>query len=362
MNAEEPILSAAPNESVSTTGTPLPEQTTQAVACVPRGISMLNLIHQWQPMGIRIAIDLPFVGDDGSVMFLIRNGPLIPRWDKSYRDSPSYADLVQEDSEVTEATPPDDLRQYAWNNMRNVWLGKVFDKADYGKSGVKITQYDYPPLLATLAQCFRKWRGDLQYRFRVVSGFTTPGYIIVAPVKNVFSPIACYDEYRNHPAIIRQDASYREMMMNSYVMGDTSMYRHVEVTVPYEYPVPYYDQYAWMARRVSAKSALSCGTKEKTDKSSFISTSEPHGDNWVAYMLRGEIGNSQVGQQIFIELEYRACEGFQFADPGLPPYGFTTPYAINIFGTKPQFLVKTIPSGDWTSDGYNTIEKEEEKN
>lgn len=355
MNNEESLLSPASNDTVSTTGTPLPEQTKQAVRCVPRGISMLNLIHQWQPMGLRVLIDLPFVGNDSDVLFFIRNGPFIPRWDKDYKDSsPDKADPPL-------PTQPGNLRQYAWNNMKNLWLGKTFDSVDYGKSGVHFTQYDYPPFLSTLAMAFRKWRGDMQYRFRVVSGFTTSGYIIIAPFKNLLSPIACYDEYKNHPAIVRQDASYREAMMNSYVMGDTSMYRHAEITCPFEYPVPYYDQYQWMARRVSPNSNCTTDLLKGEDPNNigFIQTMEPHGDNFIGYMLRGAIGTGQTGSQISIEMEYRAVEGFQFADPGLPPYGFTRPYSTmaSLTSTEPYDKIKTVPSHDYTSDGWGKISK-----
>lgn len=353
MNAEEPLLTPAANESVGGTGEPLAEQAQQARQCVPRGISMLDLIHQWQPMGIRVIIDLPYIGNDSDVLFFVRNGPLIPRWDKQYSDT--NADKAY----PAQSGTPTVLIQYAWNNMRNVWLGKTFDSTDYGKSGVHITQYDYPPFLSTLCQAFRKWRGDMQYRFRVVSGFTTAGYILIAPFKNIFSPIGCYDEYKNHPAIVRQDASYREAMMNSYLMGDTSMYRHAEVTMPYEYPAPYYDQYAWMSRRVSPASNCVCTTSETSDPNAYISMNEPHGDNFIGYMLRGAIGTGQTGSQLTVELEYRAVEGFQFADPGLPPYGFTTPYSSVLFQdrTKTLFLVKTVPSHDFESDGWNHVKK-----
>lgn len=354
MNQEEPLLAPASNETVSTTGESLPEQASQSVRVVPRGISMLDLIHQWQPMGLRITIDLPFVGNDSDVLFFIRNGPLIPRWDKNYNDT-------DPDRAYPLLTPKiDKLRQYAWNNMKNLWLGKTFDSTDYGNSGIHFTQFDYPPFLSTLSQAFRKWRGDMQYRFRVVAGFATSGYIIVAPFKNLFSPIACYDEYKNHPAIVRQDASYREAMMNAYVMGDTSMFRHIEITVPYEYPAPYYDQYAWMARRVSPNS--NCVTDllkgEDPKNVGFIQTSEPHGDNFVGYMLRGQIGTGQTGSQITIELEYRAAEGFQFADPGLPPYGFVTPFSVSALSPSSNLdRIKTVPSHDYTSDGWSKIEK-----
>nr|WAL01504.1 structural protein [Electric ant polycipivirus 2] len=354
MNAEEPLLAPAANETVSTTGDPLPEQAGVAKQVIPRGISMLNLIHQWQPMGIRIIVNLPFIGNDQDVLFYIRNGPFIPRWDKNYKATNPFKAWPKPDL-------PDDttLRQYAWNNTKNVWLGKSFDKFNYGQSGVIMTQYDYPPILSTLSQAFRRWRGDMQYRLRSVAGFATQGYLIVAPYKNIFSPIGSYDEYATYPAITRQDTSYREAMMNAYVMADTSMFRHVEVTVPYEYPAPWYDQYAWLARRVSPNSAAVNATVTESDyktKMGFIVTAEPHGDNFIAVMLRGKVETTETGGQIAFELEYRAMEGFQFADPGLPPNDLTEPYENISSQTRIIYdRVKTVPDPKLTSDGFGRI-------
>lgn len=354
MNNEEPITTAAANETVGTTGTPIPEQTQIAMRCIPRALSILSLIHQWQPMGIRVVIDLPFVGNDHDLLFILRNGPFIPRWDYVYNDTnPEETNEKNEDPEAKGS-----MKVYAWNNMRNVYLGFSYDKPRYSKSGVHITQYDYPPILATLAACFRRWRGDLQYRFRVVAGFATQGYLIACPFKNIFSPIGKYDEYDSGPAIVRQDTSLREGMINSYVMSDTSMFRHLEVTMPYEYPAPWYDQYQWMSRRVSPKSyATNKPSKDRNSPHNIITT-EPHGDNWLGLGMRGTIQTTETGGQVIFELEYRAVEGFQFADPGLPINSFTEPYSDRLQTLpKPLDLIKTVPDGDLTSDGYFVVSK-----
>lgn len=357
MNNEEPVLAPAANETVSTTGKPLVEQTKRPVAVIPRPLTMVSMINQWQPMGIRVVIDLPYVGNDQDFLFILRNGPFIPRWDYTYQDS--WPDKTAPGIDGMEVL---NLRQYAWNNMRNVYPGYAYDAERWNKSGVHITQYDYPPPLATLAACFRKWRGDMQYRFRVVAGFATQGYTIVAPIKNMFSPIATYDEYNTTPALVRQDFSYRESMMNAYVMGDTSMFRHIEISVPYEYPAPWYDQYNWMMHRVSPHS---CGSEKANNTAGsvydnqidYIMTSEPHGDNWIAFGLRGTIQTTQTGGQVVIELEYRAQEGFQFADPGLPIAQFSRPYSLVAVTLKAQMRdkIKSVPDSTLESDGYSKI-------
>lgn len=353
MNSEENLLAPAANETVSTTGQPLVEQPRLSNQVVPRGISIQNLIYQWQPMGIRVIVDLPFIGNDQDCLFMIRNGPLIPRWNKVYMDT------WRESGFPVVANVSMELKQFAWNNMRNVYHGHAVDKQQFSSSGIHITYYDYPPVLSSLCQSFRRWRGDMQYRIRSIAGFATQGYIIVAPFKNLFSPIGSYNEYKSEPAILRQDASYREAMMNAYVMADTSMFRHVEVSVPYEYPAPWYDQYAWMARRV-------CGTRYAVNSqfgsgvsASTILNLEPHGDNFIGVLLRGQVATTSTGGQIVFELEYRAQEGFQFADPGLPPDDLCEPYIhwfLKHSAEKPEGNVKSVLDPKLTSDGYNKIE------
>lgn len=273
-------------------------------------------------MGIRVVINLPFVSDDSSFLFAIRNGPFIPDL-YPYQDTNNNAGGLAPNPKL----PTEQLSIYAWNNMRNVHHFQTYDVSkmqgvdlpdapnhfpkDYP---IEITYFDKPPPLATFATSFRRWRGDMQYRMRVVAGFATQGYVFVSPIKNIFSPIGMYNPFKYRLSFNRQDTSYREAMLNSYVMGDTSMFRHIEVTTPYEYPVDWYDQFAWMARRVSPTTGRVGGNNARV----CWSPVEPHGDNYIVMGCRGEIAAAHTGAQLAIELEYRAVEGFQFADPFLP--------------------------------------------
>nr|WPV63633.1 MAG: hypothetical protein [Wufeng shrew polycipivirus 5] len=344
MNNQEPLLSQPANDQLSTTGEPLVEQPgIPIIQSVPRPVSLSHFMYTWQPMGIRVTVNIPFVGNDEDFLFMIRNGPLIPRWNKQYADPTEFAPGADKGF-------PSPLTQYGWNNMRNVYASTFEGVLS---DSITITQYDYPPPLSTLAHCFRRWRGDMQYRIRTVAGFATQGYIFCAPVKNVFSPIAVYNEYRVSPWPRRADRSYRDEMINSYVMADTSMFRHMEVTVPYEYPVPYYDQYAWMARRLSPRT-LTASTGGDKGKTAVLL--EPHGDNWLGVGLRGELDATKATGKIIFELEYRAVEGFQFADPGVPLEDMTHTY-FAFKKTKPLHLVKRTPDSTLKSDGLNGISK-----
>lgn len=355
MNNEEPELTPAANVQVSTTGHKLPEQARVASCSIPRGISILNLIHQWQPMGIRVIVNLPFTGNDQDFLFLIRNGPFIPRWDHVFDDKYRYRGNIDSDSKVKLPTDKN-LCSYAWNNMRNVFHA-FQEKKNFPKDfPVTITQYDYPPPISTFAMAFRRWRGDMQYRVRTVAGFATQGYLIAMPIKNAWMPIGVYNEYETVPVIPMQDKSYREHMMNSYIMADTSMFRHLEITYPYEYPCAFYDQFMWMARRYSPVPYAAYQTSDTSTPRDDPIQYEPHGDNFLAFGLRGNLAATQAGAQIEFELEYRCVEGFQFADPGLVPYQFSKPRSTPPHG-EPNPVLKRIPDDTMESDGIGIPKK-----
>lgn len=320
MNAEEPIVVVGDNVPAGSLAHKLPEQAKIPTCNMPRQISMLSLMYQWQPMGFRIVIDLPFISNDRSYLFAIRNGPFIPLPFYKYDDTNNVAE--DENFKTTGDPNPKilskDIDCFAWNNTRPVTHFQTFDElkasAEFPKDyKIKISQFDYPPFLSALSQMFRRWRGDMQYRIRTVAGFATQGYVIVSSLKNVPSPIWCGNPFKYRPSYVRQDASYRESMMNAYVMSDTSMFRHIEVTQQFEYPVQWYDQFMWLSRRVSPLS-----TATVTQGPQFWSMSEPHGDNFTVVASRGSIAASHTGAQLVFEIEYRAVEGFQFADPFLP--------------------------------------------
>nr|UDL13975.1 MAG: hypothetical protein [Xiangshan picorna-like virus 6] len=357
MNAEEPIGVINDNVPAGSLAHKIPEQARIAVCNMPRQISMMNLMYQWQPMGFRIVIDLPFVSNDESYLFAIRNGPFIPLFPYKYDDTNNATE--DENFKTTGDPNPKVLSKgidcFAWNNTRPVVHFQTFEELTASakfpdKYGIKISQFDAPPFLSALSQMFRRWRGDMQYRIRTVAGFATQGYVIVSSLKNIPSPIWCGNPFLYRPSYIRQDTSFRESMMNAYVMTDTSMFRHVEVTQQFEYPVQWYDQFMWLARRVSPLSAANV-----TNGPQFWSMSEPHGDNYVVVASRGSIAAAHTGAQLVFELEYRAVEGFQFADPFLPNQAMFQSFGqseINPLNPIARPII-TVPDPTRTGEGRN---------
>lgn len=346
-SAEEPVQAVEENDQ-TISAQRLPEQAKRLAMPLFPTVSFTSLIYQWQPMGFRVRVDIPFISDDSGFLFVVRNGPYIPPWDYvSYGTS----------------TPHGVPFIYHWNNTRPVFHHR--DGGNFGLpggrqppdiiKGITITQHDLPPIIATLAASFRKWRGDMQYRFRVVAGFATQGYLITMPIKNSHIPVGIYDEYSGCPPLLRLDTSYREGMSNSYVPSDTSMFRHTEITMPYEYPMPWYDQYHWLEQRTEVSPALMEGIKG----TKLIV--EPCGDNFIGLGFRGAIESQKDKSFIMIELEYRCMEGFQFADPGAPPFSMldtTRARRYNTWDSSYEWTrIKVIPSDVWQSDGIKTVTK-----
>ncbi|ASK12193.1 putative capsid protein [Solenopsis invicta virus 4] len=319
MNNEEPQLTQIANLQISHEGHKLPEQSQVATTTIPRPFTFMSLINQWQPMGVRVVLNIPFIGNDKDFIFAIRNGPFIPRYDKTYTDAGIYADAGE--------TKDISINSYAFNNMKNVihatkkWKNPPADV----KQSIYITYYDYPPILAQLSMMFRKWRGSMEYRIRTVSGFSTQGYLFAGMIRNSPSYVGIFDQYKVLNSVARQDDSYREVMQNSYISSDTSMFRHFKIHVPYEYPSPWYDQFRWIGNRSRPSELFVSGGSGQPRIAGNKVWNEPHGDNFIVIGMRGALNTSVNQAQISFELEYRAGEDFQFADPGLPVGEFMIP-------------------------------------
>lgn len=337
MNNEEPELTQIANLQISHEGHKLPEQAQVASTSIPRPFTFMTLINQWQPMGVRVVLNIPFIGNDRDFLFAIRNGPFIPRFDKMYKDAGLYNDA----GTANDLT----INSYAFNNMKNVLHAtkKWREPPTSEKESIYITYYDYPPVLAELATMFRKWRGSMEYRIRVISGFSTQGYLFAGLLRNSPSYAAVFDQYKVLNSVARQDDSYREVMQNSYIMSDTSMFRHFKIHVPYEYPSPWYDQYRWIGNRSRPAELFQAGGTDDPYKASNMIFNEPHGDNFIVIGMRGSLNTSVNQAQISFELEYRAGEDFQFADPGLPTGDFLKPASG-----------KTLPSVQYPDKKYKS--------
>lgn len=340
MDNQEPELTQISNLELLHSGHKLPEQSLIPSTPAINETSINDIIHQWQPMGIRVSMNLPFIGNDKDFLFAIRNGPFIPQFDYSYTD---YMDTGDKLTSIS-------LNEYAYTNMMPVtYAYSQAKQINPDEAPIFITHYDQPPPLSSLSTMFRKWRGTMHYRIRVVAGFTTQGYIISTMYRNVRRYPLLVNRANYAASVIGQDSSYRQGMVNSYIMGDTAMFRHFEVQVPFEYPMPYYDQFNWIANRT--RPSMFFLTKQSGDdlvtnvKASVFN--EPFGDNFILFGLRGELQSSVQGSKISFELEYRAGDDFQFSDPFIP---IDNLYLKTTEASDLKY--SQSPSSSWESNGY----------
>lgn len=262
---------------------PLPDQAKNTVSpsLANDDVNFINIIHRWQPMGYRVVINLPFVGDDTTPLFALKNGPYIP-------PCPQYDGRT-------------------WNYQQYYQPIYPLPSTISGGEGVTVTRYDNVPPLAGLQWAHRYWRGSMKYRFRCVANFVAQGYVFSSVVRNlvpqelkgtIAAPANLQDTHRFIPGL---NSGYRQNQVNSYSMSDLSMFRHIEVEVPFEYPVDFYDQYR-------ALWEMACQIQVDPEGQRFV---EPNnGDNFIVLCCRGGITSPQEGAQVVFELEY--CPGDDF--------------------------------------------------
>lgn len=263
---------------------PLPNQASSVESSTLSGddVNFITIIHRWQPMGYRVVINLPFVGDDTTPLFAVKNGPYIPPCPQTNGNAIVFNQLYQPIYPL-----PSEIS---------------------GGEGVTVTRYDTVPPLAGLLWAYRFWRGSMKYRFRCVANFVAQGYVFSCVARNLVATeltntvSTTADIRTTHRYIPGLDVGYRQTQTNSYSMSDLSMFRHIEVEVPFEYPVEFYDQYR-------ALKEMACQINVSSD-SSDVFVEPNHGDNFVLLCCRGGITSPQEGAQVVFELEY--CPGDDF--------------------------------------------------
>lgn len=266
---------------------PLPSQSNNFLSSsLPsEDVDFDTIIRRWQPMGYRVTINLPFVSDDITPLFAIKNGPYIPPNEHSVQGAFTY-------------------------NTRYHPIYPLPAETSAGTS-VTVTRYDSAPSLAIASWAYRFWKGSMKYRLRNVANFISQGYIVTSVARQLY-PI----ELHNNPPIVPSLATshrfipglisgYRAYQQNSYSMADLSMYRHIECEVPYEYPLPYYDTYRSL-NELTARMR----TWVDTDNNDI----EPNmGDNFVVVYARGALNSPTSGAQVTFELEYCPGDDFMFS-------------------------------------------------
>lgn len=245
--------------------------------------TFITMIYRWQPMGYRIVINLPFVSDDINPLFAIKVTPYIhPVFQLK---SSATAGFVDNGSLYSVVYPSPSI-------------------ASLTSTAVTCTRYDVQPILASVASAHRFWRGSMKYTLRCVSNFAAQGYVILTVAKGlVGEQVSVTGDTlslaTNHRSIQGIDTSARRFMHHSYLKSDISFFRHNEVTVPFDYPVPFYDTYT----SLDEERAMSLGEIPEINCP----------DNFIVAYNRGGITGSTAGAQVVYELEYCPGDDMEFS-------------------------------------------------
>jgi len=301
-------------------------------------LSLRNFINKFTPMGWKVVVDLPFLPNSNSALFAVVNTPISP--------------------------PLQPLDEENWilikNGLRNVLFDPVdgIPEAPAGQyvgiaqipPGISITQYQEPNWLSLLSSNHRYWEGGINYQIRVVSNFITQGYITYTKLRNVPRTYGIYDQYRYAPILHKRDWSALAGQQNSYARTDLSMFRHAEITSPWEYSIPYDQQINGFLKTIGQKDLNSI-----TEFQSF--------DDLIMVYPGSPITSGEAGTQIEFILENCAAPDFNLYEP--------YPLMANLFmpnsrlvdaagnptaNVKENFVIPDVmPNSKLFSNGVNEI-------
>lgn len=297
MEEQAPLMDAGDNAPEQPVQEPV---TRPVVKPMPfcRAVSIKELIRQWNPTGWRVNVNLPFIGDDRAYMFYIRPQPEIA-WLPSinalgmpgmgtywYYHSPLLLDVIPA------------LNNADYTVAINIPTGTG------GQPAVTLNQHSPPPLLAEITRMYRKWRGSLKFRLRVVSNFATQGYVFTTFIRRAYQYKNTHQFFSQHMPVARYDETYNQGMQNCYLVSDLSMFRHINMIAPYEYIADWKD-------RAETLELFS-------DADLFTTTCISDLDNLIGVGIRGQIASESTANAISFELEYAAGDDFELAMP-MPP-------------------------------------------
>lgn len=331
-SVETPQLNLGENVDSAPIADAVPHTPALAVpsSSIPRSLSFLDLYSCWQPMGVRVVVNLPYVANDSNALFVIRVNPFIPHLGDTIGDN-----------------------IYAWANLFPVRhdlasTAEVITEGNLASNAVTISQYGMPPNFSILSKCFRRWKGSIMYRIRTTSNFAVQGQIIAGMVRGLPILYGTRDPCRTEWPIVRPDVTLAEIMLNSHCISDLSMYRHLEILCPFVYQVDWYDQ---ATRLLYGSKAFGDANTATAD---FCS---PVGDNYLFVCARGVLAADGTSNQVAFELDYRPGPDFEFSEPMIPPPGWwksKLDYLRAVDNTR-FFANPIMPNTAFTTDGIRAF-------
>lgn len=316
-----------------------------------RQVNVVSQIYKWNPTGFRVVLNLPLVSDDRSPLFYLRAYPFIPHLgENTYHFG--FSEATQLFNQFRPIVHPLNLL------ANGSWNPTIIAT---NPPPVEFVHYNAPPLISILCQGNRRWRGDLHYRFRMASNFGNQGILCATPLFGVKHGLQDGDFFKLATPMIPYDTGYLSNFANSYTYQDASMFRHLEVAIPWQKPYEWEDHFANINgafRSAESWDGFSGGVRGGIGLDPC-----PLVFDFIAMFLRGNLPATTTTNSIIIEVDIKAGENFEFSGecvyPSPLPQGFLD-YERYSNTTSIKALVPghySVPSTDYTTDGLGPIKK-----
>lgn len=310
--------------------------------------------RQFMPTGYEVVVNLPYLPDSRSAICLVKCSPMIlpltPADNDWWVAQKNYEQFVRHD--VFSSSPGNDAAV-----------------ADI-PPGIFINQVTDPSPLSYLAGSHRFWSGKINFHFRVIGNFNQAGYLRTTKLRQVAIPFAIYNRYKNCPVPQKSGTFGQAGYFNSYMRADVTMFRHQEITVPYEKVTPVDNLDRWNAlyhgiglydTRFNQNTGAWTGSQNETI------VNVPQHEDYIAIEAVGALAGSQQDAQLRIVIEMAAGDDFQLFTP-LPLSSYFFDPQSKYFeqdGTirsagvheSDMKIPDILPDPSLTSDGQSTITK-----
>lgn len=258
--------------------------------------------RQFMPTGYEVVVNLPFVPDPRSAMFLIKC-------------SPDICPIVPADFDWWIA-----VKNYMQFVRHDVFSNTPGSSSAVGDipPGIFINQITDPPPLSVLTSHFRFWQGKFNIHIRVVGNFNQAGYLRTTKIRQVGIPFSIYNRYQNCPVPQKLGTFAQSGYFNSYIRADVTMFRHQEITVPFEQITPVDNLDRW--RALYNGITIYDNNFNQTDGSWTAPQNEtsvvvPHYDDYIAVEAVGALAGSQQDAQLRFIIEIAAGDDFELFTP-----------------------------------------------
>lgn len=317
-----------------------------------RQVNTISQIYKWNPTGFRIVLNLPIISDDASPLFYLRAYPFIPHLGENvYHFGYSESTIL-----FNQFRPIVHPLKYT---SAGEWAGDI-PIGDGNVPPVEFVHYNLPPLISILCQGNRRWRGDLHYRFRMASNFGNQGILCAAPLFGIKHGLQAGNFFKYATPMAPYDTGYLTDFANSYTYQDASMFRHLEVAIPWQKPYEWEDHYANVNGTLRSAEAYD-GSSGNNNGGLGLDPS-PMVFDFIAMFLRGNLPATSTTNSIIIEVDIKAGENFEFSGECIYPAPYPQMFLdyekqeFNSGGVLSAILGHySVPTNSYTTDGIGPV-------